>query len=102
MPKVLYFGQKNTENIMIMELLGPSIESLFNICERHFSIKTVCMIGKQLVRISFFFFFFCSIFIYICIYYFNYNYYLNFRFHLFFIRIFIIISLLLSFLFISI
>jgi len=58
MPKVLYFGQKNTENIMIMELLGPSIESLFNICERHFSIKTVCMIGKQLVRISFFFFFF--------------------------------------------
>ncbi|KAG4106983.1 kinase-like protein [Neocallimastix lanati (nom. inval.)] len=49
MPKVLYFGQKNTENIMIMELLGPSIESLFNICERHFSIKTVCMIGKQLL-----------------------------------------------------
>lgn len=51
MPKVLYFGQRNTENIMIMELLGPSIESLFNICERSFSIKTVCMIGKQLVSI---------------------------------------------------
>jgi len=49
MPKVLYFGQRNTENIMIMELLGPSIESLFNICERSFSIKTVCMIGKQLL-----------------------------------------------------
>jgi serine/threonine protein kinase len=49
MPKVLYYGQRNTENIMIMELLGPSIESLFNICERNFSIKTVCMIGKQLL-----------------------------------------------------
>jgi len=49
MPKVLYYGNRNTENIMIMELLGPSIESLFNICERSFSIKTVCMIGKQLL-----------------------------------------------------
>jgi len=49
MPKVLYYGTRNTENIMIMELLGPSIESLFNICERSFSIKTVCMIGKQLL-----------------------------------------------------
>jgi len=70
MPKVLYFGQKNTENIMIMELLGPSIESLFNICERHFSIKTVCMIGKQLVRISFFFFFFFCIFIFFFFFFF--------------------------------
>jgi len=49
MPKVLYFGNRGTENIMIMELLGPSIESLFNICERNFSVKTVCMIAKQLL-----------------------------------------------------
>jgi len=49
MPKVLYYGNRGTENIMIMELLGPSIESLFNICERNFTVKTVCMIGKQLL-----------------------------------------------------
>ena len=54
MPKVLYFGNRGTENIMIMELLGPSIESLFNICERNFSVKTVCMIAKQLVSIKYY------------------------------------------------
>ncbi|OUM68394.1 hypothetical protein PIROE2DRAFT_58068 [Piromyces sp. E2] len=49
MPKVLYYGRLEKDNIMIMELLGPSVEALFRLCHNHFSMKTICMIGKQLI-----------------------------------------------------
>ena len=48
-PKV-YECSKNSENIvLIMELLGDSLEKKLNKCGRKFSLLTVCMIGDQLV-----------------------------------------------------
>lgn len=48
-PNVYYFGQEGLHNILIIDLLGPSLEDLFDHCNRRFSIKTVVMVAKQMV-----------------------------------------------------
>ena len=48
-PKVYDYYQENNNDILIMELLGPSIEKIFNKRHNKFSLLTVLMIMEQLL-----------------------------------------------------
>jgi casein kinase I family protein HRR25 len=48
-PQIRYFGKEGEHNMLVMDLLGPSLEDLFNICKRRFSLKTILLLMDQLV-----------------------------------------------------
>lgn len=49
-PQIYHFGQEGLHNILVIDLLGPSLEDLFDMCGRKFSIKTVCMTARQMIQ----------------------------------------------------
>ncbi|CAR29299.1 ZYRO0G05412p [Zygosaccharomyces rouxii] len=50
-PQAYYFGQEGLHNILVIDLLGPSLEDLFDWCGRRFSVKTVVQVAVQMVTL---------------------------------------------------
>lgn len=48
-PFIRWFGREGEYNAMVIDLLGPSLEDLFNYCHRKFSLKTVIMLALQMI-----------------------------------------------------
>ncbi|OAA39189.1 casein kinase 1, delta [Cordyceps fumosorosea ARSEF 2679] len=48
-PRVRWFGQECDYYALVHDLLGPSLEDLFNYCDRQFSVKTVLLIADQAI-----------------------------------------------------
>ncbi|EOA16599.1 hypothetical protein CARUB_v10004767mg [Capsella rubella] len=48
-PHLKWFGVEGEYSCMVIDLLGPSLEDLFNYCKRIFSLKSVLMLADQLL-----------------------------------------------------
>jgi casein kinase I family protein HRR25 len=48
-PFVHWFGTEYEYNSMALNLLGPSLEDLFNFCNHKFSLKTILLLADQLI-----------------------------------------------------
>ncbi|XP_073302545.1 casein kinase 1-like protein 2 [Primulina huaijiensis] len=49
-PYIRWFGVEGDYNVLVMDLLGPSLEDLFNFCSRKLSLKTVLILADQMIN----------------------------------------------------
>ena len=49
-PTLFHSYNINRKNIIVESLLGPSLDKLFNFCGKTFPLKTVCLIGVEILR----------------------------------------------------
>ncbi|KAL9228529.1 hypothetical protein vseg_004101 [Gypsophila vaccaria] len=49
-PNVRWYGVEGDYNVLVIDLLGPSLEDLFNFCSRKVSLKTVLMLADQMIN----------------------------------------------------
>ncbi|MES1904062.1 MAG: hypothetical protein MHPSP_004539, partial [Paramarteilia canceri] len=49
-PKIHYYGQVANSFVLIMDLMGPSVEDLFSLMNKRFSIKTILMLSLRMLR----------------------------------------------------
>jgi len=49
-PEFHWFGYEGDFAILIIELLGPNLEDLFDLCGRKFSLKTTLMLAIEMVN----------------------------------------------------
>ncbi|KAF7544204.1 hypothetical protein G7046_g9834 [Stylonectria norvegica] len=48
-PRVFWSGEECDYYVLVCDLLGPSLEDLFNYCRRRFSLKTILLIAEQAI-----------------------------------------------------
>lgn len=48
-PLVKWYGSEGDYNVLVIDILGPSLEDLFNYCGKRFSLKTVLMLAEQMI-----------------------------------------------------
>jgi len=48
-PQIRWAGSEGDYNVLVLELLGPSLEDLFNFCQRKFTLKTVLQLADQMI-----------------------------------------------------
>lgn len=49
-PNIYWSGVQDDYNIMVVEMLGPNLENLFNLCGRRFSLKTTIYVAQEMIK----------------------------------------------------
>ncbi|KAK8792924.1 hypothetical protein WA158_005088 [Blastocystis sp. Blastoise] len=48
-PRMYWYGTEGAYNVLVMELLGPNLEDMYNYCNRKFSLKTILMLAQEMI-----------------------------------------------------